>query len=82
MITRKRSKSLSFSQYEKYLNQVDPNLTQPRLVAHQRTHTETVSVFGGESGARRSVKGIIKRGIAERLRLRRRATIGGSGGAM
>ncbi|OHF03436.1 IBR domain-containing protein [Colletotrichum orchidophilum] len=30
-LARKRSKSLSFSQYDKYLSQIDPNMHQPKI---------------------------------------------------
>lgn len=30
-LARKRSKSLSFSQYDKYLSQIDPNIHQPKI---------------------------------------------------
>ncbi|OLN96437.1 putative E3 ubiquitin-protein ligase rbrA 1 [Colletotrichum chlorophyti] len=30
-LTRKRSKSLTFSQYDKYLSQLDPNIHQPKI---------------------------------------------------
>lgn len=73
MITRKRSKSLSFSQYEKYLSQVDPNLSQPKFLPQTSTRprAETTTGIFGES-TRRSVKGI-RKGISEKLKWRRRS---------
>ncbi|KAK0628591.1 hypothetical protein B0T17DRAFT_606177 [Bombardia bombarda] len=69
---RRRSKSLSFSQYEKYLSKVDPALKQPKFfnsltLKHDRS-------TGGGGGTRRSV-GDLKRSITGRLRRRRPVTL-------
>jgi hypothetical protein len=65
-LTRKRSKSLSFSQYDKYLSQVDPNLHQPKFLSHSSSRSsETASIFTDTT--RRSVK-LLKRGLTRRLK--------------
>ncbi|KAH8908226.1 hypothetical protein BR93DRAFT_877964 [Coniochaeta sp. PMI_546] len=74
-LTRKRSKSLSFAQYEKYLSHFDPNLLhQPKFgLPHPSfspsARAETASVFADST--RRSVQ-ILKHGLAQRLKWRRK----------
>ncbi|KAI5867765.1 hypothetical protein GGS23DRAFT_194555 [Durotheca rogersii] len=46
-IARKRSRALTFAQYESYLAQVEPNLCQPRFSAPSPAEAEaTPSIFG------------------------------------
>ncbi|KAI1211815.1 uncharacterized protein F4807DRAFT_450548 [Annulohypoxylon truncatum] len=46
MITRKRSRALTFGQYETYLAQVDPTLKQNRFLSPSSTETESApSIF-------------------------------------
>lgn len=76
MLTRKRSrsKSLSFSQYERYLSQVDPNLHQPKILSQSsstRPRADTTTGTFSES-TRRGVRGL-KRGLTQRLKWRRRS---------
>jgi hypothetical protein len=59
---RRRSKSLNYSHYERYISQVDPALDQPKFRAG-----------GGivvKSGSKKGVRGFT-RSIAARLRRRR-----------
>lgn len=69
----KRSKTLSFSQYDKYLSQVDPNLSQPRILPLSPSGSGTEITMGslGES-TRRGVMDI-KRGLTQRLKWKRRS---------
>ena len=68
--SRRRSKSLSFSQYEKYLSQVDPTAHQPKFLHPPATRTDwPISPLIG-TGRRRSVRDL-KRTIAGKLRRRR-----------
>ncbi|KAK3330463.1 hypothetical protein B0H66DRAFT_63160 [Apodospora peruviana] len=69
---RSRSKSLSFSQYEKYLSQVGPTLHQPKFLnpPSPRLERPIGTLMGTGGGARRSVRDF-KRSIAGRLRRRR-----------
>ncbi|KAK2032978.1 IBR domain-containing protein [Colletotrichum zoysiae] len=72
-LARKRSKSLGFSQYDKYLSQIDPNIDQPKIqrispsIAHGAS---THSIFSVSS--RRSYFSI-KEGIRK---IRRKRTSG------
>jgi hypothetical protein len=43
IVTRKRSKSLSFSQYEKYLSSIDPTLSQPKFLKEPPPEQRDVS---------------------------------------
>ncbi|KAI8957287.1 hypothetical protein F5Y11DRAFT_360955 [Daldinia sp. FL1419] len=46
IIARKRSRALTFAQYENYLAQVEPNLTQPKFVSPSSTESKsTPSIF-------------------------------------
>lgn len=71
---RRRSKGLSFSQYDKYLAHLSPNLTQPKFLPSSSSSSppssfsrssETASIFGGPT--RRSMTRL-KRGLSQRLR--------------
>ncbi|KAH8662281.1 hypothetical protein BX600DRAFT_481832 [Xylariales sp. PMI_506] len=46
-LARRRSRSLTFAQYDKYLAQVSPNLDQPKFISHPppERHNSTPSVF-------------------------------------
>ncbi|GKT96233.1 IBR domain-containing protein [Colletotrichum tofieldiae] len=74
-LARKRSKSLGFSQYDKYLSQIDPNIDQPKIqkasppIAHD---TSTHSLFSVSS--RRSYFSI-KEGIRKIRRKRTSAVV-------
>ncbi|KAB5517336.1 hypothetical protein GE09DRAFT_569738 [Coniochaeta sp. 2T2.1] len=77
-LTRKRSKSLSFSQYEKYLGSVDPTLSQPKFAppsqaAAAARSPETAPQPGSiiSDSTRRSVR-FLKRGLTQRLKWRRK----------
>ncbi|TLD22360.1 hypothetical protein PspLS_07948 [Pyricularia sp. CBS 133598] len=62
-LSKKRSRNLSFSQYDKYLAHVDPNLKQPKFVKESPVVTESApSLFS--IGSRRSIISI-KRAMAE-----------------
>ncbi|KAI1495442.1 hypothetical protein F5X99DRAFT_422916 [Biscogniauxia marginata] len=46
ILPRRRSRGLSFTQYERYLAQVNPNLSQPKFLSFPAAETETApSVF-------------------------------------
>lgn len=66
---RRRSRSLSFSQYEKYLSQVDPALDQPKFLRSKGDKTAGVVI---KSTSRKGVKGFT-RSLANRLRRKRPA---------
>ncbi|TQN69600.1 hypothetical protein CSHISOI_05923 [Colletotrichum shisoi] len=73
-LARKRSKSLGFSQYDKYLSQIDPNIHQPKIqkASPSLVHdTSTHSLFSVTS--RRSYFSI-KEGI-RKIRRRRKSGI-------
>ncbi|KAH6855024.1 hypothetical protein B0I37DRAFT_305567 [Chaetomium sp. MPI-CAGE-AT-0009] len=68
---RKRSSTLSFSQYEKYISQVDPALVQPKFP--RPTRAENSEWKGGilvKSGRKGGVRGFT-RSIAARLKRRK-----------
>jgi hypothetical protein len=67
---RRRSRSLSFSQYDKYLSQIDPALDQPKFLRPNSNKTEWSAGIVIKSGTRKGVKGFT-RSIANRLRRRR-----------
>ncbi|KAK4682760.1 hypothetical protein QC764_118930 [Podospora pseudoanserina] len=69
---RRRSRSLTFSQYEKYLGQINPALDQPKFMRLQHDKTERSAGILVRSGTRKGVMDL-KRSIASRLK-RRRAT--------
>lgn len=71
-LVRRRSKALSFSQYDKYLSQVAPNLTQPKFLPQcpaKSDRDRPLSVFSMTSKI--SVKDL-KRGFAIKLRWKRK----------
>jgi hypothetical protein len=67
---RRRSRSLSFSQYEKYISQVDPALAQPKLVRPGNDKSEWSAGVVLKSGTKKGVRGFTK-SIAAKLRRRR-----------
>ncbi|KAI1100980.1 hypothetical protein F4804DRAFT_25755 [Jackrogersella minutella] len=71
MITRKRSKALTFAQYENYLAQVDPNLNQPKFISSSPTETETAPSILSVSTRKSYIS--LKRGITK-FRHRRKNT--------
>ncbi|KAK3994938.1 ribonucleases P/MRP protein subunit POP1 [Cladorrhinum sp. PSN332] len=67
---RRRSRSLTFSHYEKYLGQINPALDQPRF---HRPHHDKTERSGGllrRSGTRKGVQEL-KRSITNRLKKRK-----------
>jgi len=66
-LARKRSKSLSFSQYDRYLSQVDPNLHQPKFLSH----TSSRSASDPASDTTFRSVWLLKRGLTQRLKWRR-----------
>lgn len=71
-VTRTRSKSLNFSQYDKYLAQVDPNLNQPKFLSSPPPGREPApSLF---SVSTRKSYTTIKNGIKTRISSRWRKT--------
>lgn len=71
---RTRAKTLSFSHYDKYLSQVDPNLSQPRFLPQSPNGAGVETTTSGTLGesTRRGVRGI-KRGLTQRLKWKRRS---------
>lgn len=63
---RRRSRSLSFSQYDKYLSQVDPALDQPKFLRPNEGKAERSAGVVIRSGTRKAVKGLT-RSITTRL---------------
>lgn len=70
---RARSRSLNFSQYDKYLAQVEPNLNQPKFLKQFSLPADDVpSLFS--IGTRRSVISI-KNGIKAKVRWKKRSSL-------
>lgn len=70
---RRRSKSMSFSQYDKYLANIDPNINQPKFVKEpspDRMDASAQSLFSVST--KRSLFSI-KRGIKSRIRWRKKS---------
>ncbi|KAK0729911.1 hypothetical protein B0H67DRAFT_638475 [Lasiosphaeris hirsuta] len=70
VLARKRSKSLTFSQYEKYLSQLDPTLSQPKFLG---SFARSERPFNTMMASRRGVVKDLKRSITSKLRRRRHA---------
>ncbi|GAB1311739.1 hypothetical protein MFIFM68171_01949 [Madurella fahalii] len=70
--SRRRSRSLTFTQYEKYLSQVDPALDQPKFLRPNQDKAERSAGIVMRSGTRRRVRGLTQ-SLANRLRKRRSA---------
>lgn len=70
---RARPRCLTFSQYDKYLAQVEPNLNQPRFIKQTIPMTDTTaSIFSVST--RKSVVSI-KNGIKAKVRWKKRASV-------
>jgi hypothetical protein len=67
---RRRSRSLSFSQYELYISQVDPALDQPKFVGAAHGKSDGTAGNGAKPGAKWGVKDFT-RSIAARLKRRK-----------
>jgi hypothetical protein len=67
---RRRSRSLSFSQYELYISQVDPALDQPKFVGPAQGKSDGTTGNGAKPGAKWGVKDFT-RSIAARLKRRK-----------
>ncbi|KAK0655877.1 hypothetical protein B0T16DRAFT_292868, partial [Cercophora newfieldiana] len=74
VVTRRRSKSLTFSHYEKYLSHLDPNLSQPKFLGQHAARSERPK--NGMLGAdkRRLAVKDLKRTITRRLRRRKQSS--------
>jgi hypothetical protein len=79
VLQRKRAKTLSFSYYDKYISEVDPNLTQPKFVPPSPGAADAVGHGHGHRGHERTFSAgskasytTLKRGLTTRLRWRRR----------
>ncbi|KAK0633191.1 hypothetical protein B0T14DRAFT_57106 [Immersiella caudata] len=73
-LARRRSKSLTFSHYEKYLSHLDPALSQPKFIGQHAAKAERPK--NGMAGAdkRRLVVKDLKRTITRRLRKRKQSS--------
>ncbi|KAK4148969.1 hypothetical protein C8A00DRAFT_47328 [Chaetomidium leptoderma] len=69
-LTRKRSRTVSFSQYDRYISQVDPALAQPKPPRPTHEKSEWSAGIVIKSGTRKGVRGFT-RSIAARLRRKR-----------
>jgi hypothetical protein len=67
---RRRSRSLSFSQYERYISQVDPALDQPKFLGAAHGKSDATAGNGAKPGTKWGVKGFT-RSIAAKLKRRR-----------
>ncbi|KAK3310828.1 uncharacterized protein B0T15DRAFT_51304 [Chaetomium strumarium] len=66
---RRRPKSLSFSQYDRYIRQVDPALDQPKFLKPNRQKPRWSTGARTKSGSRKGVM-VFTRSLARRLRKR------------
>ncbi|KAI1489622.1 hypothetical protein F5X96DRAFT_679627 [Biscogniauxia mediterranea] len=69
ILSRRRSRGLSFTQYDHYLAQVNPNLGQPKFLAFPATETETTPSVFSVSTKKSYIS--LKRGFSK-IRRRRR----------
>ncbi|OTB03991.1 hypothetical protein M426DRAFT_59464 [Hypoxylon sp. CI-4A] len=69
IITRKRSRLLTFALYENYLSQLEPNLKQPRFLSPSPTETESAPSIFSVNTSRSYLS--LKRGLSK-LRHRRK----------
>ncbi|KAK4240120.1 hypothetical protein C8A03DRAFT_42324 [Achaetomium macrosporum] len=67
---KRKSRSLSFSQYDKYMRQIDPALDQPKFLKPNREKARWSAGSMTKPGSRIRVKSFT-RGLAKRLRKRR-----------
>ncbi|EFQ26574.1 IBR domain-containing protein [Colletotrichum graminicola] len=74
-LVRKRSKSLGFSQYDKYLSQIDPNIDQPKIQKASPSITHGVSTHSLFSVSSRRSYFSIKEGIRKIRRKRTSAML-------
>jgi hypothetical protein len=72
VVTRRRSKSLSFSQYEKYLTQLDPNLKQPKFLKESPPEPDAAPSLFSISTRRSFIS--IKQNFKSRVRWKKKAT--------
>ncbi|KAK3695460.1 hypothetical protein B0T22DRAFT_107483 [Podospora appendiculata] len=70
LASRRRSKSLNFSYYDKYLSHTDPTLHQPKFLHQPPVRPERAAGLLISAGTRKSVRDL-KRSISVRLRRRR-----------
>jgi hypothetical protein len=73
-VSRRRSKSLSFSHYEKYLTQIDPHINQPKFL--KEPPPETIDTSGQSLFSVSTKRSFfsIKRGIKSRMRWRKKSS--------
>lgn len=77
---RSRARSLTFSQYDKYLAQVEPSLVQPKFLKQTSPSTDALpSLFGATT--RKSVMSI-KNGIKAKVRWKKRASLSSTAALM
>lgn len=67
--SRRRSRNLTFTPYERYLGRVDPALDQPKFLRPNQDKTERSAGIVTRSGTRRRVRGLTQ-SIAKRLKRR------------
>ncbi|KAI0838216.1 hypothetical protein F5Y06DRAFT_52472 [Hypoxylon sp. FL0890] len=69
IITRKRSRALTFALYENYLAQVEPNLNQPKFISPSPTETESAPSIFSVSTSRSYLS--LRRGLSKLRRKRK-----------
>ncbi|KAI1140699.1 hypothetical protein F5Y05DRAFT_402833 [Hypoxylon sp. FL0543] len=69
VVTRKRSRALTFALYENYLAQVEPNLNQPKFLSPSSTETEPAASILSVSTSRSYLS--LKRGFSKLRRKRK-----------
>jgi hypothetical protein len=74
VVTRRRSKSLTFSHYEKYLSHLDPALSQPKFLGQHAARSERSRNGMLSADKRRLVVKDLKRTITRRLRKRKQSS--------
>jgi len=74
VVTRKRSKTLTFSHYEKYLSHLDPALSQPKFIGPHAAKTERPGNGVFSADRRKLVVQDFKRTLARRLRKRKQSS--------
>jgi len=73
VVTRRRSKSLTFSHYEKYLSHLDPALSQPKFLGQHTARSERPRNGMLSADRRKLVVKDLKRTITRRLRKRKQS---------
>ncbi len=71
IVGRRRSRTLTFSHYEKYLSQLDPTLSQPKFLGSYASRLERSANTSFSAAKRRAVVKDLKRSITSRLRRRK-----------